>query len=185
MQLPFATKNDDKLREAQAILAPHEVVPLDVRKIELRNDDLAQIASYAARRIKEGYQGPFFVEDSGIFIESLNGFPGPYSSGIYRLLGHRRLLTLMEDVLDRSATFRSVVAFDSPTTDLRVFAGEVKGKIATTPRGTGGFDYDSLFIPDQGEGQTFAEMGFDLKNRLSHRARALNGLRDFLSTLSD
>ncbi len=184
VQLYFATKNPHKLAEARAGLAAHEVVQLDVEKVEIRSDRLDEIARFAAQRIRETFERPFFVEDSGIFVDELNGFPGPYSSGIYNQIGLEGLHRLLKGASSRAATFRSVVAFSRPGEEIVSLEGDMQGSIAQSPRGSNGFDYDPLFIPDEGDGRTYGEMTLEEKNAFSHRGRALARLDDHLRATS-
>lgn len=184
MQLYFATKNLHKLAEAKAVLPAHEVIQLDARKIEIRSDRLDEIARFAAQRIRETFERPFFVEDSGLFVDELNGFPGPYSSGIYSQLGLEGLPRLLKGASSRAATFRSAVAFSWPGEEILTLQGNVRGSIAQSPRGNNGFDYDPLFLPEEGDGRTYGELTVDEKSAISHRGRALVRLNDHLRTAS-
>ncbi|MGI6211646.1 MAG: XTP/dITP diphosphatase [Anaerovoracaceae bacterium] len=122
------------------------------------------------------------ADDSGLMVDALGGDPGVYSA---RFAGeptddrknNQKLLRLMEDVPDekRSAKFVSVVTMVWPDGNVLTARGECPGTILRTPRGSNGFGYDPLFVPD-GFDQTFAELGADTKNRISHRARALKVL---------
>jgi len=123
------------------------------------------------------------VEDAGLFVEALKGFPGPYSAYVYRTLGTRGILKLMENVEDRAASFRSVVVFSSPEHQPVCFSGEVKGRISMEERGDSGFGFDPIFEPEAGDGRTFAEMTTEEKNRYSHRAEALRRFAKWYSSL--
>jgi len=113
------------------------------------------------------------VEDSGLFVKSLGGFPGVYSSFVMKTIGPRSLIPLLEGK-DRSAEFRAVIGLREGR-KVRFFTGVSPGSISTEMRGTGGFGFDPVFIPD-GETRTMAEMGTEEKNLLSHRGRALRAL---------
>lgn len=184
VRLHFATRNPHKLAEARQFLSPHEVVQLEVAKVELKSDRLEDIATFAAERIRESFDRPFFVEDSGLFVEALNGFPGPYSSGIFRQIGLEGLLKLMRGASNRTATFRSVIAFSMHETEIELPTGEVRGSIAREPRGDRGFDYDPVFVTDEGDGRTYGEMSTEEKNAVSHRGRALRRLRAHIQGMS-
>jgi XTP/dITP diphosphohydrolase len=121
------------------------------------------------------------VEDSGIFVDALKGFPGPYSRYIHDTVGIGSIITLMENVENRAAHFRSVVAFGSSEEQPVCFVGKVEGKISLRKRGTGGFGYDPIFVPLEGDGRTFGEMTMEEKNRFSHRARALRLFAEWYS----
>ncbi|MHA2407741.1 MAG: non-canonical purine NTP pyrophosphatase, partial [Candidatus Ranarchaeia archaeon] len=116
---------------------------------------------------------PIFVEDAGLFIDSLNGFPGPYSSYVLKTLGLNGILALMKNIEERRAEFRAVVAFIHPADrEVEIFNGITKGRISGTIRGEQ-WGYDPIFIP-HGQTKTYAEMESSTKNKLSHRFQALN-----------
>ncbi len=174
MLVLLATKNPHKLAEARVVLSPLglEVKPLDVRKLEIQSDSLAEIARFAAENIRVDVSAPVLVEDAGLFIDALGGFPGPYSAYVYSTIGLRGVLKLMEGVEDRHARFESAVAVRTPEGKVKVFTGVVEGAITREPRGTRGFGFDPIFVPE-GYSKTFAEMPTEEKCRISHRARAL------------
>ena len=165
--LRFVTTNPGKVREARAYL-PREVEQLDYDYAEIQSDDLAEIAARGAREATGAADGPVFVEDSGLFVDALSGFPGPYSSYVYDTLGIDRVAGLARAEDDRSARFRSVIAYCDGDA-VETFDGIVEGRIVE-PRGEGGFGYDPIF---EHEGTTFAEMSAAEKNAVSHRGRAL------------
>ena len=119
------------------------------------------------------------VEDAGLFIEALKGFPGPYSSYVYKTLGVQGILKLMEGVKRREAYFLSAIAYAEPGLEPKVFLGKVEGFIVPEARGSKGFGFDPIFQP-KGSEKTFAEMGVEEKNRFSHRAKALSALAEWL-----
>lgn len=171
----FATRNINKFNEARRILAEYSISVAMVRAktLEIQADDLERIAEASAINAARETGLPVIAEDAGLFIEALMGFPGPYSSYVYRTIGVRGILKLLEDVENRRAYFKSVVAFCDPGGIAKCFGGVVYGRIAREARGTGGFGFDPIFEPDEEPSKTFAEMTIDEKNRLSHRARAL------------
>ncbi|NIW11921.1 MAG: non-canonical purine NTP pyrophosphatase, partial [Gammaproteobacteria bacterium] len=130
-----------------------------IEAIEIQDDDLEEIAKASVRDAVEKSCLPVLVEDAGLFIEVLKGFPGPYSSYVYRTLGTQGVLKLMEGIAERSAYFYSVVAFYSPNdASPKCFHGKVEGNIALKERGNQGFGFDPIFKPKGGIGKTFAEM---------------------------
>jgi len=179
--LRFVTTNDGKWREVSALLAKRGIAVerINTKVLEVQSDDLAEIARISALDAYRSFGGELFVEDAGLFVEALNGFPGPYSSYVYRTIGVRGLLRLMEGVERRAAAFRSAVAYVDREGRVSVFVGEVRGFIATEPRGTGGFGFDPVFVP-LGSERTFAEMDVEEKNRYSHRAKAVRELVEHL-----
>lgn len=184
----FATNNAHKLQEVTAILG-ERVELLSMKDINCQTDipetadTLEGNALLKARFIFENYQMDCFADDTGLEVEALNGAPGVYSA---RYAGDdhnseanmKKLLRDMEGVENRKARFRTVFALIVDGKE-HLFEGIVKGEIIKTRRGTSGFGYDPIFIPE-GYTQTFAEMGNDLKNKISHRALATNKLCRFL-----
>jgi len=179
----FATSNKNKFNEASRILEKYgyELVLFSFEKKELQSTDLGEIALQSALIAYTYVNAPVVVEDSGLFIKALNGFPGPFSSYVYKTIGVRGVLKLMEGVTDRSAYFEAAVAIVMPPFE-RVFKGSVYGRIADSPRGTGGFGFDPIFIPEN-EDKTFAEMSVEEKNKYSHRARAFEKLGIWLKSI--
>jgi len=171
----FVTTNVHKFQEARRVLAGYRVAAalLRVETHEIQDDNTEEIARASAVEAAERCGLPVIVEDSGLFIDALGGFPGPYSSFVYRTIGTRGVLKLMSDVRERDAHFRSAVAFCDPGGPVECFSGRVDGRIAWRERGSSGFGFDPLFEPSGGHGRTFAEMTVTEKNRLSHRARAM------------
>lgn len=168
----FVTGNAHKVREANDILSKVgvEVEQNNCGYPELQDDDLAVIAAFGARWAANGLNREVMVDDSGLFIKALRGFPGPYSAYVFDTLGNKGILKLMEEETDRSAVFKCVIGYCRPGGEPLCFPGEVAGEIAGETRGNGGFGYDPIF---QVDGVTFGEMGDDEKNRLSHRYHAL------------
>ena len=178
----MATSSDDKYKEARDILAEFgvELGRIDVEKIEIQADDPVEIVEYSLRQMEEDGRA-VVMEDAGIFIEHFGGFPGPYSSYVLGRLGNPGILKLMEGVEDRRAHYGSAVAIRIGK-EIKSFRGYVHGMLAKSIRGTGGFGYDPIFIPDEGNGGTFGEMTDDEKNTISHRARAFRALGEWLAS---
>jgi len=174
----LATGNRHKVQEAKAILKKYgiPVRQLNIAKTEIQSSSLEKIARYASDEISGSSQRRLLaVEDSGLFVSALNGFPGPYSSYAHKTLGVDGILTLLSDQRDRRAKFQSVVALSSPDLRTRVFSGTVQGRIAMHARGNSGFGFDPIFIP-KGARLTFGEASQDVKNKYSHRSRAFRKL---------
>lgn len=170
----FATSNRGKFIEAARITSGFgiKLKYLYLEKEEIQSNDLTEIASFAAKQAAESKKCPVVSEDAGFFVNALKGFPGPYSSYVFRTLGTDGILRLLEDGRDRGACFRAAVAFCTPRTRPECFTGVVDGLVSRKPRGTHGFGFDPIFIPRQGDGRTFAQMTTAEKNALSHRALA-------------
>lgn len=194
MKLLIATRNVNKLEEIRAIFA---VPSLDFVNM---NDypDMPQVvedgASFDANAIKKAVAMALatklwtMADDSGLEVDALDGAPGVYSARyagepVSYEANNIKLLKELKNVANRRARFRCAVALSSPAGRARVVEEKCEGLIVDSPRGSNGFGYDPLFMPD-GCNQTFAEMESDVKNRISHRAAALNLARkvwcDFL-----
>ncbi|MFW5938384.1 MAG: RdgB/HAM1 family non-canonical purine NTP pyrophosphatase [Halanaeroarchaeum sp.] len=177
--LRFATTNEGKLEEARSHLAGlTDVEQFDYDYLEIQSDDLAAIAERGARESFDALAGddPVIVDDTGLFIRALDGFPGPYAAYVQQTLGVDRVWEVASDLEDKRAAFRCVVAY-ADDEGVETFEGSVQGTLVA-PRGEGGFGYDPIFEYD---GTTFAEMTTEEKNAFSHRARALSKLADWLA----
>jgi XTP/dITP diphosphohydrolase len=168
--LRFVTGNPGKAREAAAVL-PDTVEQVDYDYVEKQADDLPTIAAHGARDAYATLDGddPVLVDDAGLFVAALDGFPGPYSSYVEDRLGIEAIPQLLDASDDRSAAFRTVLAY-SDGDRVETFEGRVDGRIVS-PRGDDGFGYDPIFEHD---GRTFAERSTEEKNAVSHRGRALD-----------
>lgn len=182
----FITGNIHKFNEARKILAEYEIATamLRIKTNEIQDDDIENIAKASALEAFKKSNLPLIVEDAGLFIRPLKGFPGPYSSYVYQTIGNEGVLKLMEGLEDRYAQFRSTVAFCSPNLPLKSYRGASEGKIAEEMRGSSGFGFDPIFEPSRGGGKTFAEMSIDEKNRFSHRSRALRKFAEWYKSAS-
>jgi len=169
------TGNVHKFNEARRVLAEHGIATalLKVKTVEIQDDSIEKIAKASAEEAGKKCSLPVIVEDAGLFIEALNGFPGPYSSYVYQTIGTKGILKLMKNAGKRDAHFHSVVAFCNPEESPRCFHGRAEGKISLEARGNFGFGFDPIFEPSASQGKTFAEMSLMEKNRYSHRAEAL------------
>jgi XTP/dITP diphosphohydrolase len=182
-ELWFATSNDHKFDEARLILRPFEVHlgRLYAKGGELQSDDVAVIARQAVTETYSRVRRPVFVEDTGLFVTSLRGFPGPYASFVNRTIGPASLLTLVNRVGERDAEFVSVVAFCREPGEVLLFTGRLKGRISREMKGTGGFGFDPVFVPE-GHTRTLAEMSMEEKCSISHRSIALRALGTWLES---
>ncbi len=197
MELIFATNNPHKLREIDEILGPpfvlkglHEAgftgeIPED-------HETLEENAAQKAWHIYHAFGRSCFADDTGLEVKALDGAPGVYSARYARIgeltfpdmesaAGNiRKLLFQMNGMEDRRAQFRTVIALVLEGKQ-HLFEGVVKGMITHQPSGREGFGYDPVFLPE-GYSLTFAEMDLASKNTISHRARAVRALVDFLRT---
>ncbi|MCW4021839.1 MAG: XTP/dITP diphosphatase [Candidatus Bathyarchaeota archaeon] len=179
----FVTTNLHKFEEAQNFLENFDITlaKLDIEAVEIQDDHLENIAKYSALDAVKNCGLPVFVEDAGLFIESLKGFPGPYSKFVFQTVGVNGILKLMDRLNDRNAYFKSVICYAALNQEPICFVGKVEGKICSEIRGEEGFGYDPIFVPSEGDGRTFAEMSLTEKNSYSHRARALKLFADWFS----
>ncbi|MFP4530613.1 MAG: RdgB/HAM1 family non-canonical purine NTP pyrophosphatase [Halodesulfurarchaeum sp.] len=175
--LRFVTTNAEKAAEASDHLGETAVRQVDYDYDEVQAAAVAEIAARGAREAFEALDGddPVIVDDTGFYIHALDGFPGPYAAYVDDTLGIERVWELASDLPDRSASFRCAVGY-ADGEQVQTFEGRVDGTLVA-PRGEGGFGYDPIF---EVEGRTFAELSMDEKNELSHRARALTKLADWL-----
>jgi XTP/dITP diphosphohydrolase len=171
----FVTSNKGKFVEAEAIFG--DLVQKNIGYTEIQADTLDEVASFGMKEVVTRLQGPVMLEDAGLFIDALKGFPGVYSAYVQKTIGNQGILRLMENVPDRKAYFRSVVAYVEPGKEPIMFAGEVHGLIGHEARGTKGFGYDPIFYVG---GKSLGEMEIPEKNKISHRAASMKALKDWL-----
>lgn len=193
MQIVFATNNDNKLREINHILG-NSFNLLSLNDLNIKEDipenesTLEGNAIHKARHIYKIVKMNVFADDTGLEIEALNGLPGINSA---RFAGEnknseaniRKALKMMLNIENRKARFRTVIALIFNGKEF-LFEGIVNGKIIHEKRGKKGFGYDPVFLPE-GKDLTFAEMSLDEKNKISHRAKAFEKLREFLLNNAD
>jgi XTP/dITP diphosphohydrolase len=192
MKLVFATNNDHKLKEINHVLG-NSFTLLSLKEINITGDipedspTLEGNALFKAKYIHLATGLDVFADDTGLEIEALNGDPGVHSA---RFAGDhkdfsantKKVLKLMEGKKNREARFRTVIALIMNGNEY-IFEGTISGKIGLEEKGTGGFGYDPIFIPER-EKLTFAEMSLNEKSRISHRARAFEKLKMFLDQIS-
>ncbi|MDI1494759.1 MAG: non-canonical purine NTP pyrophosphatase [Cenarchaeum symbiont of Oopsacas minuta] len=164
----FASSNKKKYAEVKQILKEYNIQVgfLKFTPIEIQSDTLEEIAFDKVQQAVKCTQSPVIVEDAGLFIDSLGGFPGPYSSYVFSTLGNDGILDLLRS--KRDAKFCSVIAYSSGHST-KLFSAMVQGKITRKPMG-GGWGYDPIFIPKY-HSKTYGEI--DDKNKISHRRISL------------
>ena len=188
-ELVIATNNAHKLTEISAILGDR-IKLLSLKDIHC-DVDIPETAStlegnarQKAMYIREHFNMDCFADDTGLEVEALHDEPGVFSARYADGEGHdseanmKKLLKNLEGVENRKAQFRTAICLLSDGEE-HLFEGICKGEIITEKRGTSGFGYDPIFVPE-GYDKTFAELGDDIKNQISHRARAVAMLCDFL-----
>ena len=192
LELVLATANPHKASEILAILAP-EVAdglvlvprPASVPDVVEDGATLEDNARLKARALARATDRAAVADDTGLFVPALDGDPGVYSA---RYAGEQasfadnvaKLLRVLGEERDRAARFVTVALVDLGAAGELVATGEVTGTITTAPRGEGGFGYDSVFVPDEGDGRTYAQMPPEDKDRYSHRGRAFRSLASML-----
>ena len=199
MKIVFATNNKNKLSEIREILGSgFEVMSLAEigchEDIPETGDTLLDNAVQKARYVFEKYGYDCFADDTGLEVDALDGEPGVHSARYTEGTDHDsnanmdKLLRKLGDETRRTARFRTVIALLQKQQSgesagegsvLHIFEGKVEGSIIKEKRGAEGFGYDPIFMPE-GYDKTFAELGLDVKNQISHRARAVKKLADYL-----
>jgi XTP/dITP diphosphohydrolase len=174
----FATNNIHKFNEARKVLSDQglAVGMLKVKAVEIQSDTLSEIASASSVDAFKRCHLPVIVEDAGLFLEALNGFPGPYSAYVYKTLGNAGVLKLMENTKNRKAKFQSAIAYcDNMSSPPVCFEAESIGEMTKKERCGNlkpSFGFDPIFKPLESM-KTFAEMTIEEKNCFSHRAVAI------------
>jgi XTP/dITP diphosphohydrolase len=177
----FATGNPHKVAEVKSLLSAYPLIllHLPVKGTEIQADTVTAIAEASARNAARTTGLPLIVEDTGLFIDALTGFPGPYASYVQTTIGNTGVLKLLDGVVTRTAEFRSTVAFCEPHGQPVSFTGVVEGRITRRGRGRLGFGFDPIFEPTGGGGRTLAEMEMAVKNRVSHRGLAVRAFAEW------
>ena len=189
MKIVFATNNQNKLSEVKKILGnKFEVMSLSEigchEDIPEKGQTLKENALIKAQYVYDKYHVNCFADDTGLEVDALGGAPGVYSARYAGGEGHdsqanmKKLLGELENEENRKARFRTVIALIIDG-KVNTFDGIVNGEIIREKRGGEGFGYDPIFQPE-GYNKTFAELGVDIKNQISHRARAVAKLAEFL-----
>jgi len=181
MKLYFITGNKGKFSEVKEKLKNiHiKVTQKNLGYPEIQGNSLEEVVKYGVEFLAKKVNHPFIIEDAGLFIDELGGFPGVYSKYVFFTIGCKGILKLLEGKTKRSSIFRSVYGFFELHTKPQFFIGECHGTISNTERGKGGFGYDPIFIPN-GEIRTYAEMSMFEKNSFSHRGKALDKFIEYI-----
>jgi XTP/dITP diphosphohydrolase len=179
-----ASANPDKVAEIQQLLAGMVELlprPAEIPDVVEDADSLIGNARLKARAIMEATGLPAVADDTGLEVDALGGAPGVYTAryageGCSYADNRAKMLAELQGVTDRSAAFKTVAMVVWPDGTELAVEGVCPGTIAVDERGSVGFGYDAIFVPTEGDGRTFAEMGPAAKNDLSHRGRAFRGL---------
>jgi XTP/dITP diphosphohydrolase len=177
MVLKFITSNEHKYIEVASAFEKNGLsVSLEKQKYEeIQAEDNEIICRDSCLKLSNTMEQPFFIDDTGLYIEELNGFPGPYASYVQDTLGNSRIIALSAGSIAYFKTVISLMIHD----EIYQFTGILTGKIANKENGENKFGYDPLFIPD-GYNRTLAELSVEEKNIISHRGKALKNLINFL-----
>ena len=159
----------------------YELDHIKISYPEIQADTLDDTIIPGLRWLMERYDRPVMIDDSGLFIDSLKGFPGVYSAYVFKTIGCDGVLRLMSGVGDRGARFECCIGFMMPGREPSISKGVAKGSISLEKAGTGGFGYDPIFVPE-GYAKTYAQFEVSEKNKISHRGRAIS---QFLKGLPD
>lgn len=188
MDIIVATKNKGKIKEIKKILGNHNVMSQDeagiFTDVEETGTTFAENALLKADAVAEVANCAVIADDSGLEVDALDGAPGIYSAryggeGLTDEDRVEKLLDEMKDKKDRGAQFTCAMALVMPNGEKNVFEGIVRGKLTFENHGDNGFGYDPIFIPD-GYDNTFGILDESIKNEISHRAKALKALAEFL-----
>ena len=172
----FFTSNRHKYEEIQK-MTDIKIEQNPMEYPEIQTDTLEAVAEYGINYCYSRINNPCFIEDSGLFIDALSGFPGVYSKYVYTTIGCDGILRLLDTTDNRTAFFKSVIAYKDK--EVNLFIGKVKGVITKTQKGDKGFGFDPIFKP-AGERKTFAQMEPEEKNLYSHRGKAFKTFLKYL-----
>lgn len=174
----FITGNKNKLEEVQSFLS--NVEQLDIDLPEIQDVDAHEIIKAKLQEATKHTQGEFIVEDTSLYLDCLNGLPGPLIKWFLKAIGNDGLFNLAEKLGDVKATAKTMIGYAKEADDFYFFEGIVEGKIVK-PQTELGFGWDSIFLPD-GYQKTFVEMTKEEKNKISMRSIAVSKLKEFLRT---
>ncbi len=182
MKILFATGNPGKLKEVKRRFEREgiEVEQLDAPYPEIQSDSLREVVEHGLKWLGQQHPGKaIMIDDSGLFIDALNGFPGVFSAYALKSMGCAGILKLLDGVENRGAIFQCCAGFVDSGGKIRTASGVVEGEIIYEERGSEGFGYDPIFKPT-GHDLTFAEMPLDEKNKISHRGKAFSQLASMI-----
>lgn len=178
MEVTFITGNEGKLREARAILTNFDVVSKDIDLPEIQEINAQKVIEAKLQEAYVLHRSSYIVEDTSLYVESLNGLPGPLIKWFLQALGNDGLANLVHKYDDHSASASSMIGYITEDGDIHFFEGRIDGKIVL-PQGASDFGWDPIFVPD-GQDKTFAQMTVEEKNVISHRKIAFTKLTAFL-----
>jgi len=188
-KINFVTRNSNKFNEVYDLFQKENIkfdlIQSNIETTEIQANSCRDVAIFKLNSIREKLDGSFFIEDAGFFVDSpLNGFPGVYSSYIFKSIGNKGILKLIDDFENSKAHFTAVIAlYFQPTNKIFIFEGIVKGKVSDKIKGNQGFGFDPIFIPNEIPDKTFGELSLEKKNAISHRGKAFKQIVDVLTII--
>lgn len=172
----FITGNEGKLREVRDLIPSVQGVDLDLT--EIQEIDARKIITAKLAEAQKSHMGSFIVEDTSLYLDAMNGLPGPLVKWFLKAIKVEGIYQLAETWQSTKATARTLIGYADEDKSVHFFEGVITGTLVP-PRGTDGFGWDPIFQPD-GSDKTFAEMTQDEKGQCSMRKRAVEGLRQYL-----
>jgi len=176
MTIYFITGNKSKFAEGKSVLPELEQFEIDLP--EIQEFDARLIIKAKLREAFQHHQGEFIVEDTSLYLECLNGLPGPLIKWFLQTIGNTGLADLVDRFKNSKATARTLIGYAKSSNEVYFFEGKIDGHIVS-PQGEAGFGWDSIFQPT-GHEKTFKEMGIEEKNKISMRRIAFDQLKTFL-----
>lgn len=176
--LYFITGNKGKLAEIESILGIKlQNIALDLD--EIQEMDIEKIVRKKAIDAYSKIKQPLIVDDGGVYFETWNGFPGPLVKFIDKTGGVDLVLRMLKNETNRNIVLKAAIGYHDGK-DVQVFIGEIKAKIAQEPKGTNGWSWDTIFIPESLD-KTLAELTNEEKNEISHRRKAIEKFKEYLN----
>ena len=183
VELRFLTKNPGKYRELGELIdsSKYNLLQDDTEINELQTEDMSSLVNDKILKAFEKIRRPLIVDHTGLHFDLLNGFPGGLTSVFFDKLGSEGIANLVGKSANRKVTATTLIGFCDGK-KIQTFKGQISGLVADAPRGTEGFQWDTIFIPD-GYDKTFAELGNKKKNEISMRKRAFDEFAKFLKSI--
>ena len=178
MPLYFITGNQNKFEELKSVIP--DVEQLDIDLIEVQDIDPHVIIKAKLQEAFNHHEGPFIVEDTSLYFESLDGLPGPLIKWFSKSLGNEGMADLAQGLESQKATAKVIIGYAKNKNDINFFEGSLSGTIVN-PKGEDGFGWDPIFQPD-GYDKTFAEMSSEEKNQVSMRKIAAGKLKEYINS---
>jgi len=181
MKIFFITTNINKYKEAKQVLEEYNIklMLLKYPLMEIQSKSLVESIIWKGAQGFKILDEYYIVEDAGLFIKPLKGFPGVYSSYVYKTIGIDGILKLMDNISNREAYFEAVGFLSLKNNIFKLFVERVHGIISNEIRGDKGFGFDPIFIP-KGSNKTYAEMDLSEKNRFSHRGKLFRKIGEYI-----